>query len=85
LILLASNLAIVALPKNTEGSLFYSASLAAQIIFYASVMAGGYLLKRNRKARLLSFAYVFSVMNAAALVGLFYFILGKRDVWVRVK
>jgi biofilm PGA synthesis N-glycosyltransferase PgaC len=85
LILLASNLAIVALPQNAEGSLFYSASLAAQIIFYAGVMAGGYLLKRNRKARLLSFAYVFSVMNAAALVGLFYFILGKRDVWVRVK
>ena len=85
LILLASNLAIVALPRSAEDRLFYSASLAAQIIFYASVMAGGYLLKRNRKARLLSFAYVFSVMNAAALVGLIYFILGKRDVWVRVK
>jgi hypothetical protein len=33
--------------------------------------------------RLLSFAYVFSVMNAAALVGLLYFITGKRDIWVR--
>lgn len=79
LILLASNISIVAL----GGSLFYTAALAAQAIFYASVIAGGYLLKRKRKVRLLNFAYVFSVMNAAALVGLFYFITGKRDIWVR--
>ena len=45
--------------------------------------AGAALLKRQRKVRLLNFAYVFSVMNAAALVGLIYFIVGKRDVWVR--
>jgi poly-beta-1,6-N-acetyl-D-glucosamine synthase len=83
LILLAANLQIVALPSNATNTLFYEASLAAQIIFYASVLAGGYLLKRKRKVRLLNFAYVFSVMNAAALVGLIYFILGKRDVWVK--
>jgi cellulose synthase/poly-beta-1,6-N-acetylglucosamine synthase-like glycosyltransferase len=83
LILLASNLAIVALSSTAEGALFYQASLAAQMIFYASVIAGAYLLKRKRKVKLLNFAYVFSVMNAAALVGLFYFILGKRDVWAR--
>ena len=83
LILLAANLAIVALPSSATNTLFYEASLAAQIIFYASVLAGGYLLKHKRKVRLLNFAYVFSVMNAAALVGLIYFILGKRDVWVR--
>ncbi|MGA9767716.1 MAG: glycosyltransferase family 2 protein [Blastocatellia bacterium] len=79
LLLLASNLAIVA----RKTTLFYEASLTAQLIFYASVLLGGYLLKRKRKVRLLNFAYVFSVMNAAALVGLVYFILGKRDVWVR--
>ena len=79
LILLAANLLIVA----ATNTLFYEASLTAQIIFYASVFAGGYLLKRKRKVRLLNFAYVFSVMNAAALVGLIYFIFGKRDVWVR--
>lgn len=79
LILLASNLAIV----SANSTLFYEASLTAQMIFYASVLAGGYMLKRKRKVRVLNFAYVFSVMNAAALVGLIYFILGKRDVWVR--
>src|ERR1044071_4177425 len=83
LILLAANLAIVAPPSSAKSTLFYEASLTAQIIFYASVLAGGYLLKHKRKVRLLNFAYVFSVMNAAALVGLIYFILGKRDVWVR--
>ncbi|HKS40016.1 MAG TPA: glycosyltransferase, partial [Blastocatellia bacterium] len=83
LILLAANLVIVTLPSSATNTLFYEASLTAQMIFYASVLAGGYLLKHKRKVRLLNFAYVFSVMNAAALVGLIYFILGKRDVWVR--
>jgi cellulose synthase/poly-beta-1,6-N-acetylglucosamine synthase-like glycosyltransferase len=83
LILLAANLVIVALPSSATNTLFYEASLTVQMIFYASVLAGGYLLKHKRKVRLLNFAYVFSVMNAAALVGLIYFILGKRDVWVR--
>src|SRR6185295_5286992 len=50
LILLAANLRIVA-ETNT---LFYKACLAAQMIFYASVMAGGYLLKHKRKVRLLN-------------------------------
>jgi biofilm PGA synthesis N-glycosyltransferase PgaC len=83
LILLASNLAIVAPASSVGVALFYEASLAAQITFYAGVLAGGYMLKRERKVRVLNFAYVFSVMNAAALVGLIYFIFGKRDVWAR--
>jgi cellulose synthase/poly-beta-1,6-N-acetylglucosamine synthase-like glycosyltransferase len=81
LLLLATSIALAARP----GALFYKFALAAQMIFYACVLAGGYLLKRNRKVRLLNFAYVFSVMNAAALVGLFYFIFGKRNIWARVK
>jgi cellulose synthase/poly-beta-1,6-N-acetylglucosamine synthase-like glycosyltransferase len=80
LLLFALNVAIITAQGAT---LFYSAALAAQLIFYACVAAGAYLLKRQRKVRLLNFAYVFSVMNAAALVGLIYFIVGKRDVWVR--
>ena len=80
LLLLAANLVIVAGPAP---SLLYEASLAAQLAFYCSVLAGGYLLKKNRKLLLFNFAYIFSVMNAAALVSLFYFILGKRNVWVR--
>ena len=80
LLLFAINVAIITL----QGApLFYSAALAAQLIFYACVAAGAILLKQQRKVRLLNFAYVFSVMNAAALVGLIYFIVGKRDVWVR--
>jgi cellulose synthase/poly-beta-1,6-N-acetylglucosamine synthase-like glycosyltransferase len=80
LLLFAINVAIITVQGAT---LFYSATLAAQLIFYACVAAGAYLLKRQRKVRLLNFAYVFSVMNAAALVGLIYFIVGKRDIWVR--
>jgi len=83
LILLAANLQIVAKASSATDTFFYEASLTAQTVFYASVLAGGYLLKRKRRVRLLNFAYIFSVMNAAALVGLIYFILGKRDVWVR--
>jgi hypothetical protein len=85
LMLLMTNAIIVALQPEGDGKLFYDAGLAAQLIFYASVVVGGHLLKRKRKVRLLNFAYVFSVMNAAALVGLVYFILGKRNVWARVK
>lgn len=81
LLLFAVNLAIITSPPTA--TLFYAAALAAQVIFYACVAAGAYLLKRQRKVRLLNFAYVFSVMNAAALVGLVYFLVGKRDVWVR--
>lgn len=80
LLLFASSALVVA---GDPRAIVYQAALAFQIVFYASVLAGAYLLRRNRKVRLLSFAYVFSVMNAAALVGLFYFLKGKRDVWVR--
>jgi len=45
--------------------------------------AQGRRFERKRKVRLLNLAYVFSVMNAAALVGLVYFLLGKRNVWVK--
>jgi cellulose synthase/poly-beta-1,6-N-acetylglucosamine synthase-like glycosyltransferase len=82
LILFATNLILAA---SSAGSiqLLYQAVFAGQVLFYAGVLAGGYLLKRNRKVRLLNFAYVFSLMNAAALVGLVYFLLGKRNVWAR--
>jgi poly-beta-1,6-N-acetyl-D-glucosamine synthase len=84
LLLLVTNALIVGRAAANAG-VFYKAILASQLLFYASVLAGGYLLKRKRKVRLLNFAYVFSVMNAAALLGLIYFVLGKRNVWVRVK
>jgi cellulose synthase/poly-beta-1,6-N-acetylglucosamine synthase-like glycosyltransferase len=81
LLLLASNL-ITGLASSSP-TLFYRATLAAQLIFYAAVLGGGFLQKRNRRVRLLSFAYVFLIMNAAALVGLFHFVLGNRNLWAR--
>jgi biofilm PGA synthesis N-glycosyltransferase PgaC len=82
LILLATNL-ILAAGSTGMAQLFYQAFSIAQLLFYCGVFAGGYLLKRNRRVRLLNFAYVFSLMNAAALVGLIYFVFSKRNVWVR--
>lgn len=82
LLLFAANM-IIAVSSSGAAQLFYQAVFAGQLMFYAGVFAGGYLLKRNRKVRLLSFAYVFSLMNAAALVGLVYFVLGKRNIWAR--
>jgi cellulose synthase/poly-beta-1,6-N-acetylglucosamine synthase-like glycosyltransferase len=81
LLLLTTNIAIAFGAARGAEALLYEAGLAAQLLFYASVATGGYLLKRNRKVRLLNLAYVFSIMNAAALVGLFYFVTGKRNVW----
>jgi biofilm PGA synthesis N-glycosyltransferase PgaC len=82
LLLLATNL-IIAASSSGAAQLFYQAAFTGQMMFYVSVLAGGYLLKRNRKVRLLNFAYVFSLMNAAALVGLVYFVLGRRNIWLR--
>jgi biofilm PGA synthesis N-glycosyltransferase PgaC len=81
MLLLVTNLIIAVSAASRGEQLFYLLCLAGQIAFYASVITGGILAKRNRKVRLLNVAYIFSVMNAAALVGLFYFIRGKRDIW----
>jgi biofilm PGA synthesis N-glycosyltransferase PgaC len=81
LALFAANVALTARAADGMEALFYEASLAAQLLFYLSVAAGWYLLRRNRRVRLLNLAYAFSIMNAAALVGLFYFVTGKRNVW----
>jgi poly-beta-1,6-N-acetyl-D-glucosamine synthase len=68
--------------SNTE-AIFYQAMFVCQLSFYVSVLFGWLLSKSNRKVRIFNVAYVFSVMNAAALVGLFYFLFSKRNVWVR--
>jgi hypothetical protein len=82
-ILFVSNFLISARSGGVAETIFYQSSLAVQLVFYASIPLTGWLAKRNRKVRLLNAAYVFSVMNAAALVGLFYFLRGKRNVWVK--
>ncbi|HEU4386764.1 MAG TPA: glycosyltransferase family 2 protein, partial [Blastocatellia bacterium] len=55
----------------------YKAALAMQAIFYAAAVPAAILNGRGKQTRLLNAAYLFSVMNAAALVGLFYFVIGK--------
>jgi biofilm PGA synthesis N-glycosyltransferase PgaC len=77
LVILLANLAVVA---QQPEALFYQASLMAQALFYTAVVIGG---RWGLRVPLVGLAYGFSVMNAAALVGLFCFLRGKRDVWVR--
>jgi hypothetical protein len=72
------------LKPPASARLIYQATLAAQSLFYSGVLLlGDCMVKHNRRVRVLNFAYVFSLMNAAALVGLFYFVMGKRNVWAR--
>jgi hypothetical protein len=35
--------------------------------------------------RLLSLSYTFVLMNWAAVAGLYYFVTGKKDVWLKNK
>jgi hypothetical protein len=53
--------------------------------FYLLVLAGWLFSGHSRWTRLARAAYAFSLMNAAALLGLIYFIAGKQDVWSRTK
>ncbi|MGH9358380.1 MAG: glycosyltransferase family 2 protein [Terriglobia bacterium] len=62
---------------------FYRLAAAAQILFYglAALQLGkprGGVLKRISEA-----AHAFLLLNAAAAVAFFYFVTGKRQVWVR--
>lgn len=82
LLLLMTGVILAVRPPGSD-RLIYQAALAAQALFYSCVLLGACLLKRNRRVWVLNVAYVFSLMNAAALVGLFYFVMGKRDVWAR--
>lgn len=82
LLLLVANLLIIEASAPLDVS-FYLATLAVQVAFYLSVFVGWGLSKTRHRVRLFNVAYVFSVMNAAALVGLWYFLFGKRNVWAR--
>jgi cellulose synthase/poly-beta-1,6-N-acetylglucosamine synthase-like glycosyltransferase len=83
LLILAASVILAVQPVGNAAAVLYRTALAGQVLFYAGVAAGAYLLRHNRRVRLLNFAYVFSLMNAAALIGLLFFVLGKRNVWVR--
>jgi hypothetical protein len=59
----------------------FNTALAAQALFYASVGLGGWLQGKGRRLRLFNAAYLFSVMNAAAVAGLVRYIGGRRNLW----
>ena len=61
----------------------YKVALTAQVVFYAAAVPGVILNRRGKRTRLLSAAYLFSVMNAAAFIGFIYFVSRKQDVWAR--
>ena len=71
LALLAVNLLLLA-------HLFYRLVLALQVAFYALALAG-YLWQRRRKPpRLLGIPFSFCLVNAAALVGVARFVMGRK-------
>ena len=35
--------------------------------------------------RLFSLPYTFALLNVAAVAGFFYFVIGKKDVWLKSK
>lgn len=83
LALLGANFWLAVQVKSLFEMTVYMAGLALQAAFYLSVLCGWLLAKANRRVKIFNVAYVFSVMNAAALMGLFYFVFGKRNIWVR--
>ena len=58
---------------------FYFAAAVAQVAFYL-MAAGGMLLPRLRRSRLVSFSAVFVEMNLAAVVGLYRYVAGRAEV-----
>jgi cellulose synthase/poly-beta-1,6-N-acetylglucosamine synthase-like glycosyltransferase len=82
-LLFIANLILAIRAISVAEAIFYQAAFVCQLSFYVSVLCGWLLSKSNRKVRIFNVAYVFSLMNAAALVGLFYFLFSKRNVWVR--
>ncbi len=57
---------------------FYFATLILQSAFYLSAAAG-------RRVSALRIPYTFVLMNTAVVVGLFYFVAGRRDVWLKYR
>lgn len=62
------------------GEPFYAVFLAAQILFYAASGVGYFLLNRGRTVLLFYVPMYFTVMNAAALMGLARHLGGKQGV-----
>jgi len=61
---------------------FYAAFLAAQCSFYLAAAVGYYLQEKQNRKNVFYIPYYFSLVNFAALKGLFRFMAGeKQSVW----
>ena len=59
---------------------FYRAAFFAQLCFYGlSLLAMA--MPRRRPPRLAALSFTFVMLNAAAVLGLFKFLTGRKDVW----
>ena len=61
----------------------YRAAFLLQLAVYALAMVALLRPRVNPLQRLTDVAYAFVSLNAAALVAFFYFVSGKKGVWVR--
>src|SRR5262249_39126622 len=81
----ASN-AVICIGQGGSGwPALYCAILIAQTAFYLLVAAGWILSGNGRWILLAKAAYAFMLMNAAALLGLVYFVTGKQSIWTRTE
>lgn len=64
----------------------YNIVLALQIIFYLLALTGWEIERLRIKSKIVSFPYIFCVLNLAALEGFFKFFSGKQKVtWEKAK
>ena len=62
----------------------YQLALAAQLVLYASALAGHVLRHTGRNARLLNVAHAFCLLNWAVVVGFWRFVRGRQQVtWAK--
>jgi biofilm PGA synthesis N-glycosyltransferase PgaC len=65
-----------------EKSWFYTSTLAAQVLFYLAAFNGWRLRKAKQPGRIFYVPFYFTMVNLAAVVGIFKFIAGHRQrVW----
>jgi cellulose synthase/poly-beta-1,6-N-acetylglucosamine synthase-like glycosyltransferase len=69
-----------------SGHPFYNLALALQIVFYVLALAGYLWQRKSNPPRILSIPFSFCLVNLAALVGVVYFVMGKKaGSWVPVR
>src|SRR5262245_50547999 len=81
MLLFISNSILVLDGSDGATKLLFSLSLAMQFVYLAGLAVAICLRRTNHRIKLLNLAYTFTVMNLAAIVGLIYFLTGKRNIW----